>query len=286
MVEDVLDPRACGARRFVDQVCIVTGAGQGIGRATARRLAQEGGKIVVEDLYQASVDRTLKELLDVGIEAIGFTGDVTKVGVTQDLMAKTKEVFGRIDVLVNVVGGTYANKPFEEYTIPEVEREIDRSLWSALWCCHSVLPYMLEQGKGAIVNLSSHSVVSTGRIPYGSAKGGVVALTTSLSKEVAARGVRINCIAPHSTVHVDELVPRDPEKAAAVARMSPEEKAAADAGAAEREARANARRANEIPMNRRADPTEQASAIAFFASEDASFITGQVLPVGGGATYR
>lgn len=257
----------------------MTGAGQGIGRATARRLAQEGAKIVAEDLYPASVERTVNELQDFGTEVLSFVGDVTKVEVTQELMAKTKEKFGRIDVLVNVVGGTYNNKPFQDYTIAEVEQEIDRSLWSALWCCHSVLPYMIEQGKGAIVNLSSHSVVSVDRVPYAAAKGGVVALTTSLSKEVAALGIRINCIAPHSTAGDDRLVSRDPKRDAEIAAMSAEEKAA-------EQVRADQRRAQEIPMNRRAHPSEQASAIAFLASEDASFITGQVLPVGGGATYR
>lgn len=276
MPEDLLDARACGARRFVDKVCIVTGAGQGIGRATARRLAQEGAKVVVEDLYADTADRTLKDLLDFGTDAISYTGDMSDPKVAQGLMAKTKETFGRIDVLCNVVGGTFSSKLFHLYTVEEVEREIPISFWTAMWGCHSVLPYMLEQGSGAIVNMSSHAVVSTDRVPYAAAKGAVVALTTSLSKEIAPRGLRINCVAPHSTGADDRVHVVGAESEAA---LSPEEKA-------ERQRRFDERRATEIPMNRRGHPTEQASAIAFLASEDASFITGQVLPCGGGATYR
>src|SRR5487761_2761328 len=101
MTEDLLDPRACGARRFIDKVCIVTGAGQGIARATARRPAPEGAKVVVEDLYADTADRTLKDLLDFGTDAISYTGDMSDAKVAQGLMKKTKDTFGRIDVLCN-----------------------------------------------------------------------------------------------------------------------------------------------------------------------------------------
>jgi dihydroxycyclohexadiene carboxylate dehydrogenase len=272
---DLLDPRAAGARRFVGKVAVVAGGGQGIGSATARRLAQEGATVVVADRVAATAERVRDELVAAGATADTFVGDLSNREVAVALMDAAVAAYGRIDVLVNVVGGTIKVKPFAEYSGLEVEAEVQRSFWPVLWCTWAAVPIMRSAGKGAIVNLGSHSVISTLRVPYAACKGAVIALTTSLSKELAPYGVRVNCVAPHGTTADDRVTPRD-----ASDPMGP--KSGLPTTSAEFAQQALA----EIPMGRFARAEEQASAIAFLASDDASFITGQILPVGGGATWR
>ena len=267
-----LDPRAAGARRFEGKVAVVAGAGQGIGSATARRLAQEGASVVVGDVVEASAERVCQELREAGASATPYVGDLSQLEHAQGLVAHAVATYGRIDVLVNVVGGTIWNQLYQDYEAEQIEAEVNKSFWPPMWLCWAVLPQMIKQRSGAIVNLGSHSVVSTHRVPYATSKGGVIALTTSLAWEVAQYGIRVNCIAPHTTGAEDRVTPRNPSPEP----ISPEERTA-------REKRLNERRLREIPMGRRATAEEQASAIVFMASEDASFITGQVLPVGGGA---
>src|SRR5579862_2824468 len=269
-----LDPRAAGAKRFVGKVCVVAGAGQGIGRATARRLAQEGGTVVVGDMVESSAQRVVDELREFGAEASKFVGDLSKREIAGGLIQHAISTHTQVDVLVNIVGGTIWAQPFNEYTPEQIEAEVNKSFWPPIWCTWAVLPHMIERRTGAIVSMGSHSVVSVDRVPYAASKGGVIAMTTSLSKEVAKYGIRVNCVAPHATVAADRVTPRNPDHV----KRSPEEQAA-------HEAILNERRMREIPMGRTAVPEEQASAIAFLASDDASFITGQVLPVGGGATF-
>ena len=271
--DTVLDPRAAGARRFVDKIAVVAGAGQGIGRATARRLAQEGATVVAADIVESTADKVCKELQEFGASSISFVADLSKRESAQGLMAHAKATYGRIDVLVNIVGGTIWAQPFHRYNPEQIEAEVNKSFWAPLWLNWAVLPYMIEQRSGSIVNMGSHAIVSTDRVPYAASKGGVIAITTSLSKEVAQYGIRVNCVAPHATVAQDRVTPRNPNQV-----LTPEQKAV-------KEKELQERRRREIPMGRTAVPEEQASAIAFLASEDASFITGQVLPVGGGATF-
>jgi dihydroxycyclohexadiene carboxylate dehydrogenase len=269
----LLEPRAEGARRFAGKIAIVAGGGQGIGSATARRLAQEGAAVMVGDIVQASAERVCVQIQEFGGSASIYVGDLSRQEHAQGLMAKTKEAYGRIDVLVNIVGGTIWSQRFQHYQPDQVEAEVRKSFWPPLWLCWAVLPYMIEQRSGAIVNLGSHAVVSVDRVPYAASKGAVMALTTSLAKEVAQYGIRVNCVAPHATAASDRVTPRNPE----YARLTPEEREA-------RERVAQERRMREIPLGRQAQAEEQAAAIAFLASEDASFITGQVLAVAGGAT--
>lgn len=272
---DVLDVRAAGARRFVGSVAVITGGGQGIGSATARRLAQEGATIVIADRVAATAERVRAELAAAGAPAEAFVGDLSDREVAVALMDGVVCTHGRIDVLVNVVGGTIKVQPFADYSGAEVEAEVQRSFWPTLWCTWAVVPHMRAARRGAIVNLGSHSVVSTLRVPYAACKGAVVALTTSLSKELAEYGVRVNCVAPHGTTADDRVTPRD----AALPRSQ-------DNGLPTSSEELARQALSEIPMGRFATAEEQASAIAFLASEDASFVTGQILPVGGGATWR
>src|SRR5436189_3822169 len=151
-MEVELDARAAGARRLAGKVCIVTGAGQGIGRATARRLGQEGGKIVVADRVEAGATQTVIELRAHGVEASMVLVDLGTVAGAQELMTQALGSFGRIDVLVNNVGGTIWIKPYHRYTEEEVKLELERSLYPTLWCCLAVLPIMMKQRSGSIVN--------------------------------------------------------------------------------------------------------------------------------------
>jgi dihydroxycyclohexadiene carboxylate dehydrogenase len=274
----ILDHRAHGARRFEGKICVVAGAGQGIGSATARRFAQEGGTVVVADIVKETADKVCKDLHEFGATAIPFVGDLTKRDDCVALINHAKQEFGRIDALANIVGGTIWGKWFWNYEPEQIEAEVNKSFWPSIWLCWAACPIMIEQKSGAIVNLSTHAVASTYRVPYAAAKGGVMALTTSLAKELAPHNVRINVVAPHATEAEDRVTTRTHGYDALTRSQTEEDKM-------ESAEIVTQRRKFEIPMGRKALAEEQAAAIIFLASEDASFITGQILPVGGGATY-
>jgi dihydroxycyclohexadiene carboxylate dehydrogenase len=279
-VADDLDPQAMGARRFVGKIAIVTGGGQGIGRATARRLAQEGAAVVVADLVEETARRTCEELLHHGERAIQFVGDLRKREDCQRLVQLALQEYGRIDCLANIAGGNVWKLDFHLMTPEQIEATVTKNLWPTMWLTWSVLPTMLEQRSGSIVNIATHAVVSTGRVPYAAAKGGVIALTTSLSKEVAADGIRVNCVAPAASQSDDKVTP--PNYGVSVQEsLTPPPTARWSESHEDTQSRQRAT----IPMLRGGKVSEQASAIAFLLSEDASFITGQILPVGGGATF-
>jgi NAD(P)-dependent dehydrogenase (short-subunit alcohol dehydrogenase family) len=260
-------------------VAIVTGGGQGIGRATVRRFAEEGAIVMIADRNPAGADRTCKELRDYGAEADVWIGDVASAESAKALMAATVARFGRIDILVNTAGGSmYGPKFGWEYTPDELMANVQNNFWTTMWCCWAALPYMVEQQSGAIVNVGSNSPRGTMRLPYAASKGGVFAMTSSLALETATMGIRINCVAPHWSVSEDpddQLVARVPTGRGRSA--DPEERRAQFESLA-------ARHLQNIPMRRPGTKEEQAAAIAFLASDDASFITGQILSVGGGAT--
>src|SRR5262249_15142225 len=154
---------------------VVTGAGQGIGRATARRLGEEGGRIVVADRIDETATQTVAELREHGVDATKVLVDLGTFAGAHELMAAAKKAYGRIDVLVNNVGGTIWIKPFHLYTADEVERELGRSLFPTLWCCLAALPVMMAQKAGAIVNVGSQSTRGLYRLPYATSKGGILA---------------------------------------------------------------------------------------------------------------
>jgi dihydroxycyclohexadiene carboxylate dehydrogenase len=274
----VLDPRAAGARRFEGQVAVVTGAGQGIGAATARRLAQEGASIVIADMVEETSQRVCNELTAFGASCIICLGDLSKWENAKAVMDRAYKTYGRVDVLANVAGGTIWFQSFQYYTPEQIKAEIDKSFWTALWCCRAVLPYMIEQRSGSIVNIATHAVTGRFRVPYAAAKAGQIGLTTSLAKEVAHLGIRVNCVAPSGTIAEDRVTPRNYGIDILASELPPEEREAQEKYRGEQ-------RLVETPMGRRGEAFEQASAIAFLASHDASYITGQVLPVGGGQPY-
>ena len=246
-------------QRFQDKVALVTGAAQGIGRRVAERLAEEGARVV-------AVDRS--ELVHELQGALTLTADLERFEDCHRVAVAAVESFGRLDILVNNVGGTIWAKPYEHYQAQEIEAEVRRSLFPTLWCCHAVLPYMLEQGAGAIVNVSSIATRGINRVPYGAAKGGVNALTACLAFETAGRGIRVNATAPGGTEAPPRRIPRNS------AEQSEQEKAWYQ--------QIVDQTLESSLMRRYGTLDEQVGAILFLASDEASYITGTTLPVGGG----
>ncbi len=247
--------------RFNNKVALVTGAAQGIGLRVAERLLEEGAWLVAVDRSELVHELQHSRVLT-------LTADLERHAECVRVMAAAKKRFGRIDILVNNVGGTIWAKPFEHYAEDEIEAEVRRSLFPTLWCCHTVLPYMLEQGSGVIVNVSSIATRSVNRVPYGAAKGGVNALTACLALETAGSGVRVNATAPGGTEAPPRRIPRN------------------DQPQSEQESvwyqQIIDQTLNSSLMKRYGTIDEQAAAILFLASDEASYITGVTLPVGGG----
>lgn len=276
MIVDNLDPKACGARRLEGKVCIVTGAGQGIGKATVKRLGEEGGTIVVADRVEASASATVAELRDHSVRAMSALVDLSTFQGAQSLMHQVVEAFGRIDVLVNNVGGTIWIQPYHKYTEEQVQLELERTMYPTLWCCLAALPVMMEQKSGSIVNLGSQAPRGLYRVPYSVSKGGIFALTKVLAMEYGGYGIRVNTVSPGGTAVTDRVTSRLQIRPEVIAEEGP-----ADEAAGYREEMAEDIR-NQQAIKRSGLPEEQASAIAFLASEDASFITGQIINCSGG----
>jgi NAD(P)-dependent dehydrogenase (short-subunit alcohol dehydrogenase family) len=266
-----LDALAC--ERLRGKVVIITGAGRGIGRAAGRRIAAEGGRVVIVDVDGESADRTAAEICAAGGECRALVTDLRDYSGCARLAADVSEQAGRIDVLVNNVGGATDLKPFLSWTPEEICAEVSASLLPTLWCCHAVLPYMIAQGSGRIVNVGAESVRNGlwDRAPYTVAKGGVHALTTALARELAGTGVTCNCVAPAATDSQDDPLVGRTRRELDGAQLSYRQEL-------------RARMLATIPLGRPATVAEQAAAIAFLASDDSSFITGQVLSVNGGSS--
>jgi dihydroxycyclohexadiene carboxylate dehydrogenase len=253
-------------KRFDNKVAVITGAAQGIGRRVAERMAAEGGRLVLVD--RSELVHELKDELGGQTEVLTLTADLEQYADCQRVMAEAKARFGRIDILINNVGGTIWTKPFEHYAENEIEAEVRRSLFPTLWCCHAALPAMLEQQQGVIVNVSSIATRGVNRVPYGAAKGGVNALTACLAFENGERGIRVNAVAPGATEAPPRRIPRNTAEKGEQEKLWYEQiyKQSIDSSL----------------MKRYGTMDEQAGAILFLASDDASYITGVVLPVGGG----
>ncbi|WP_319005682.1 benzoate diol dehydrogenase BenD [Pararhizobium sp. BT-229] len=251
--------------RFAGKVLVVTGAAQGIGRAVAQRAAEEGGKVVFVDraAFVADVAAEVK-----GADTVAFSADLETYEGAAAAMLFAREKFGGIDILINNVGGAIRMRPYFEFEPEQIDAEIRRSLMPTLYCCHAVLPHLFERGGGTIVNVSSNATRGIHRVPYSAAKGGVNAITQSLAMELAERNIRVVATAPGGTEAPPRRIPRNAEGDTAAEQGW----MAAVVGQVKQSSF----------MKRYATIDEQAAPILFLASDEASYITGSVLPVAGG----
>ncbi|MGA1809172.1 benzoate diol dehydrogenase BenD [Sphingobium sp. WW5] len=253
--------------RFAGKVMVVTGAAQGIGAGVATRAAAEGASLVLVDRadFVADVEQAI---VAAGGKAISVTCDLETYAGAAQAMAAAIAAFGRIDILINNVGGTIRMRPYAQFEPDQIDAEIRRSLMPTLYCCHAVLPAMLEQGAGTIVNLSSNATRGIRRVPYSAAKGGINGLTQALAMEYAEAGIRVVATAPGGTSAPPRRVPRNAEG----------DNAQEQAWMAE----AVEQVTSSAFMKRYGTLDEQIAPILFLASDEASYVTGSVLPVAGG----
>jgi 3-oxoacyl-[acyl-carrier protein] reductase len=233
------------------RVSLVTGAGSGIGRAIAEKLAREGERVVVNDLEEASAEEVVAGIEESGGEATSAPGDVSDPEDVGRMVERAREAFGPIEVLVNNAG--YGQqKPFVELTVEDFDRMIGVHLRGTFLCTSAVLPGMLAAGRGVIVNVASQlgQIGGVELSHYSAAKAGIIGLTKSLAREVSAQGVRVNAVAP------------GPINTELVLSLS-------------EEWRRN--KAAELPLGRFGEPWEVAETVAFLASEGAALYVGQTL---------
>ncbi|QCB95900.1 1,6-dihydroxycyclohexa-2,4-diene-1-carboxylate dehydrogenase [Arthrobacter sp. PAMC25564] len=259
--------------RYAGKVAVVTGSAQGIGQKVAERIGAEGGAVVLVD-RSGLVHDVAREIQEAaqgsgsGGSATAVTADLETFAGAQQAVEAALAAHGRVDVLVNNVGGTIWARPYEEYDEDKIEKEIRRSLFPTLWTCRAVLPAMLQQGSGTIVNVSSVATRGLHRVPYAAAKGGVNALTQSLAMEVGGRGIRVVATAPGGTEAPPRKVKRGPEA------ESTTEKAWYQAIVDQT--------VESSFLKRYGTLDEQAAPIVFLGSDEASYLTGSILPVAGG----
>lgn len=255
--------------RFAGKVMVVTGAAQGIGAGVATRAAAEGASLVLVD-RAAFVTDVEQAIVAAGGKAISVTCDLETYEGAAQAMAAAIAAFGRIDILINNVGGAIRMRPYAQFEPEQIDAEIRRSLMPTLYCCHAVLPAMLEQGAGTIVNLSSNATRGIRRVPYSAAKGGINGLTQALAMEYAEAGIRVVATAPGGTSAPPRRVPRN--------AAGDSEQEQAWMGEAVRQV------TESTFFKRYGSLDEQIAPILFLASDEASYITGTVLPVAGGDT--
>lgn len=251
--------------RVEGRVAVVTGAGQGIGRAVADRLAAEGARVVGGDIDASLVQRLVTELEKTGTTVVGVVGDVTEPPAAKRLIETAVERFGRVDILVNVVGGA-RNAKVHEMSEEQWDHTIRWNLRSTFLCTRAAVPHMIEQRYGKIVCISSGAREGTpwtayyaGGSAYSTAKAGVHGFIRDVALELAQYGINVNAVAPgpidtertgESLKELDRTVEYSPSKM--------------------------------TPLGRLGLPVEVANAVLFLASDEASYITGHTLPVTGG----
>ena len=240
---------------LTDKIALVTGAGSGIGRATAHAFAEVGATVIVTDVNETAGRETADQI---GGSARFIPLDIADRAACRAVAADVEAEFGRLDVLANVAGWDII-QPFVDVTDDFMDRVIEINLKGPINLTKALIPALTASGSGRVVNVASDAgrVGSTGETVYAGAKGGTIAFTKSLAREMVRNQIRVNCVCPGPTD--TPLLADQPEKM--------------------RQALERA-----IPMRRLARPSEIADAIVFFASDRSSFCTGQVLSVSGGLT--
>ena len=256
---DVLAPATqLVVARLHGKVAVVTGAAYGIGRATAERLAREGAAVALLDLKGDVASQVASQLPC----AIAITVDVTDAVAVEKAMASTVNAFGGIDILVNNAGGAIIPpQPFWEMTEAEWDFLQSLNLKSQWLCVKAVLPSMRSRGQGRIINITSVGGIGgwSGLCAYTAAKGGVIAMTKTMARELGAFGINVNAIAPGQTRHTYPKTVANEEQVRELERVGREQ----------------------TVLKRNGEPEDIAATVAFLASSDAVQVTGQVIPVDG-----
>ncbi len=246
-----------GSSGFVGSVVLVTGAAKGIGRTTALTFSEQGATVVLVDILENELEEARGIIQKSGKEVLSIRGDVSDNSQVQNAVKKTVKAFGKIDVLVNNAGIDVGSAPIINVTEEMWDKSLQVNLKSVFYFCKSVVPIMLENGKGSIVNVASIAgrEPNENMAPYAVSKAGIICFSRVLAKEVAKDGIRVNCVAPGLT------------KTDLLKNLSPEQ---------------FDRLLEKIPMGRVGYPEEIADLILFLSSERSSFITGQCFNVAGG----
>lgn len=249
--------------RLENKTGIITGAGQGIGRAYALRFAQEGARVVIADIREDKANDVAQEVQSLGGEGVAIGVDVSDPESVQAMVNQTIERFGSIDILLNnaAVFSTIEMKPFEKIALDDWNRLMAVNLTGTFLCCQAVAPHMRERGQGRIINISSGTALN-GRpmyTHYVTSKAGIIGLTRVLATELGDDNVTVNTIVPGST---ETEIPRE--------TVTPEQRKALT------EAQA---------IHRTETPEDLVGVAVFLASEDSRFITGQMINVDGGWNY-
>ena len=250
--------------RLEGKVVIVTGGAQGIGKAYALRLGDEGAKVVVADIKDAGA--VAEMVAAAGVESLALRTDVTDEGSTREMAAKTVERFGRIDVLVNNAAffSTIVKKPFYDISAAEWDAVMAVNLKGPFLCAKAVYPHMQQQGKGKIINISSGAFYRglPDFLHYVTTKGGIVGFTRSLAREVGAAGIRVNAIAPgYTETDILKENPQDPAEFAQAILAS-------------------------RCVKRPETPEDITGTLVYLASDDSDFVTGQTIVVDGGTAMN
>lgn len=239
-----------------DKVAIVTGAGQGIGRAIALRLAEAGAHIVVNDVNEKAARAVSDEITQMGRQAFSVKADVSKKYQIEEMVSKVQVGLQRIDILINNAGIEH-RAPITTHSEDEWCRVINVNLKGPFLCCQAVIPFMIEQKWGRIINISSMAYKGMGgQAAYDASKGGLLALTKSLAVELARNNITVNAVCPGWVE--TEMIKGNPELQALKEKII-----------------------KRIPMRRLARPEEIAGAVCFLATEEASYISGQNINVEG-----
>ena len=255
-------------QRLGGRVAIVTGAGQGLGRAMARRLAGEGAAVVIADLRETAARETVAQIEADGGRALAVRTDVVQAGDITELIQRTLGDLGRLDIMVNNAGIGPAVFPVVQLPEAEWTKVLTVNLTGTFLCCREAARHFVVQRSGTIINISSINGLNPSVFvaPYNVAKAGIISLTKTLALELAPYGVRVNavCPGPVST----ELNQKLMRQRAGVLGITVEEMVESVRSA--------------VPLGRWGEPEDMAAAVAFLASDDAAYITGEVLTVAGG----
>ncbi|GAA2240644.1 3-oxoacyl-ACP reductase [Kitasatospora cystarginea] len=244
-------------QRLTGRVAVITGAGSGIGLATAKRFAAEGAKVVCVDMNEDTGQKAAAE-----VDGLFIQADVTDEDAVREMYERVVREYGSLDIAFNNAGISPPDDDSILTTGLEAWKRVqDVNLTSVYLCCKYAIPHMQRQGKGSIINTASFVAVmgaATSQISYSASKGGVLSMSRELGVQFAREGIRVNalCPGPVNTPLLQELFAKDPERAA--------------------------RRLVHIPLGRFAEPEEIAAAVAFLASDDSSFMTANTFLVDGG----